>query len=220
MIVTQRSVRRWHGAAAALVGFAALAVPAGAQAQDPVAIVEDVTGSQAQVQFMDYVTAGTVIRLGAGDSLILGYVRSCWRETIKGGVVTVGAEQSVVAGGEVKRQKVECDGGRMRLTPAQAGQSGVMVFRRPPTPELTLYGLSPVIDLAGGGRLVIERIDKPGERQEIDIKAAIYDFTKEGRKLTAGGTYRAKTTSAELIFKVDAKARPGRGPIIGRLLKL
>jgi hypothetical protein len=218
----------------ALFGLAAVAVLAGrAYAQEPVAIVEDVSGAQASVQFMDYVTTGTVIKLGAADNLVLGYMRSCWRETIKGGVVTVGADQSAVAGGEVKRTKVECDGGRMRLSPAQAGQSGVMVFRgapRPgaaaPTPQVTLYGRSPVIDLKGGGRVVIERIDTPGERQELDMKAApgaanaIYDFAKNGRMLAAGGTYRAKTVSGDVIFKIDPKARPGQGPIIGRLLQL
>src|SRR5262245_56214223 len=173
VVVIQRLFSRLRGAATALAGFFLIAGATAARADDPVAIVEDVSGSQAKVQFMDYVTAGTVITLGAGDNLILGYMRSCWRETIKGGVVTVGGEQSVVVGGEVKRQKVECDGGRMRLSTAQAGQSGVMVFRgvKPlaPAPQVTLYGLSPIIDLRGGGRLVIERIDVPGERQEIEI---------------------------------------------------
>ena len=123
-----------HTLPASLVAVLALLGAGAAHAQDPVAIVEDVTGKEATVQFMDYVTPGTIIKLGAADTLILGYMRSCWRETIKGGAVTVGAEQSTVVGGEVKRQKVECDGGRMRLSTAQAGQAGAMVFRgaRPP----------------------------------------------------------------------------------------
>lgn len=50
---------------------------------------------------MDYVEPGQVIRLGAADGLVLGYLKSCWRETITGGTVTVGTEQSQVAGGEV-----------------------------------------------------------------------------------------------------------------------
>jgi hypothetical protein len=229
--VTQSCYRRLCAAAALLAGSFALADRAGAQTPDPVAIVEDIAGTGAAVHFMDYVTAGTVIKLGAADTLVLGYMRSCWRESIKGGTVTVGEEQSAVADGEVKRQKVECDGGRMRLSAAQAGQSGAMVFRgavRPGTAnvqvQLTLYGRSPFIDIKGGGRVVIERLDVAGERHELDVKLAgrdaFYDFAKNGRTLTAGGTYRAKTVSGEIVFKVDPKARTGPGPIVGRLLKL
>lgn len=225
-------ISRLAGAGAAA---AAMFVAPVAQAQDPVAIVEDVIGTQAKVQFMDYVTAGTVIDLGKTDSLVLGYMRSCWRETIKGGVVTVGVEQSVVAGGDIKRQKVECDGGRMRLTTAQAGQSGVMVFRglppatQPtlPAPQVTLFGLSPVVEMMGAGRLLIERLDKPGERQEIDIEAsqlaggAFFDFARNGRRLQAGGIYRATgPDGAVAVFRIDIKAKPGQTPIVGRLLKL
>jgi hypothetical protein len=31
---------------------------------------------------MDYVEAGKVIRLGAQDTIVLGYFKSCWHETI------------------------------------------------------------------------------------------------------------------------------------------
>lgn len=232
--MTQRWMLRLCGAVVPLAAVVVAVSATAARAQDPVAIVEDVTGAQATVQFMDYVSTGTVIKLGTTDNLVLGYMRSCWRETIKGGVVTVGAEQSVVVGGEVKRQKVECDGGRMRLSPAQAGQAGVMVFRgapKPaqaaaPAPQVTLYGLSPIVELKGGGKLVIERLDRPGDRQEYDIKVAqltrgaFYDFAKNGRMLSAGGVYRASGPGGEVVFKVDAKAKPGQGPIVGRLLKL
>ena len=124
-----------------------------ARAQEPAALVEDVTSKSAGVEFMDYVVPGRVLKLAAADQLVLGYLRSCWRETITGGTVTIGLEQSEVAGGTVRRQKVQCDGGRMRLTQAQAQQSGAMVFRAPPTtvrpadqPQLTLYGLSPLVE--------------------------------------------------------------------------
>lgn len=225
----------WHitGTIASLAPILLLA--AIARAADPVAIVEDVSGKQAAVQFMDYVTTGTVIRLDTTDNLILGYMRSCWRETIRGGVVTVGAEQSRVTGGTVKRQKVECDGGRLRLSTAQAGESGVMVLRGRPVFERaaasapaqrTLYGLSPFIAMPGGGRLVIERLDQPGERHEVEIEAGqagrdgFYDFAKEGRWLSAGGLYRAFGPSDEIVFKVHARAKRGQAPIVGRLLKL
>ena len=65
---------------------------------------------------MDYVEPGQVIRLGAADGLVLGYLKSCWRETITGGTVTVGTEQSQVAGGEVARVLVQCEGGNSSAT--------------------------------------------------------------------------------------------------------
>jgi hypothetical protein len=78
-----------------------LMMPMGANAQ--VALVEDVNSKSAGVQSMDYVAAGKQIRLGNQDTLVLSYLKSCWRETIAGGTVTVGAEQSDVAGGHVER---------------------------------------------------------------------------------------------------------------------
>lgn len=215
----------------ALIAVMASAGPAAA-AGEPVAVVEDISGKAAGVEFMDYVTAGQVIHLGAGDKLVLGYMDSCWQETITGGTVTVGHEQSTVRDGKVARAKVACDGGKMQLTAQQASKSGAVVFRgapRPkaaaPQPELTIYGLSPVVDIKGGGHLVIERLDQPGQRIEVDVAAhqlfrgAFYDFAKAGKALTAGGVYRASVGAQQIVFKVDPYARPGEAPIIGRLLR-
>ena len=58
---------------------------------------------------------------------MLGYLRSCWRETITGGVVTVGAEHGTVEHGRVFRELVECDGGSLILTDSQSEKNGVMV---------------------------------------------------------------------------------------------
>jgi hypothetical protein len=223
---------RWFPCAAlAAVSLVAMAETAGAQA--PAAVVEDVTGNPPGVEFMDYVAAGKVIRLGPKDSIVLGYMKSCWRETITGGSVTVGPEQSTVEGGNVRREKVGCDGGKMQLTAQQASKSGAMVFRAPPKlpagagpqAELTLYGLSPVIDLKGGGKLVIERLDQPGEKHEVAIggqqllRGSFYDFAKADKALVAGGLYRASVGSRQIVFKVDPYARPGQAPIVGRLLR-
>jgi hypothetical protein len=201
-------------------------------AGEPVAVVEDVTGKTASVELMDYVTPGQVIHLAAGDKLVLGYMGSCWQETITGGTVTVGREQSTVKDGKVARAKVECEGGKMELTAEQASKSGAVVFRGAPTrksavpqPQLTLYGLSPVVDIKGGGHLVIERLDQPGERIEMDVAAhqlfrgAFYDFAKSGKALAAGGVYRASVGAQQIVFKVDPDARPGQAPVIGRLLR-
>src|SRR3974390_1027092 len=94
-----------------LMGTIALAVAGRA----PVAVIEDVTGDHPGLHFMDYLDAGQVIRLGAHETLVVGYMKTCWQETITGGTVTVGTEQSEVQGGRVERSRTPCDGGRMLL---------------------------------------------------------------------------------------------------------
>ena len=205
-----------------------------ASAQSPSAVVEEVGAGVAGVQFMDYVEPGQVIRLGAVDRLVLGYLKSCWRETITGGTVTVGTEQSQVAGGEVARVQVQCEGGKMMLSAELAGKSGAMVFRQAPKaqaaaiphPQFTLYGLSPVFEVQPGGNLVIERLDQPGERHRIAvaepglIRGAFLDLAKAGVALVPGGIYRAKLGEQELVFKMDAQAKAGDAPLVGRLARL
>jgi hypothetical protein len=204
-------------------------------AQAPVAVVEDVTGKSAGVEFMDYVPAGKVIRLGPSDALVLNYMKSCWREEITGGTITTGPEQSDVKDGRVRRTKVECDGGKMQLTAQQASKSGAMVFRSGPkatpaagtlpSPQLTLYGLSPVVDIKGGGRLLIERLDQPADKIDVTIaghqlfRGALFDFAKDNKELAAGGLYKASVGANQLVFKVDPYARPGEAPLLSRLLR-
>jgi hypothetical protein len=74
----------------ALAGAVAVASPAAA---DPtgIAVVETLTGNPSGVEFMDYVRAGQVIRLGPHQTIVLSYVASCVRETITGGTVTEGS---------------------------------------------------------------------------------------------------------------------------------
>jgi hypothetical protein len=213
---------------------AAAALVSVAFAQSPAAVVEEIGGGVPGVQFMDYVEPGQVIRLSAHDRIVLGYLRSCWRETITGGTVTVGTEQSEVAGGEVARAKVACEGGKMMLSAELAGKSGAMVFRQAPSrqaqtmphPEFTLYGLSPVFELRPGGTLVIERLDQPGERHTITVteqqllQGAFLDCAKAGVALAPGGIYRAKFADQAIVFKIDPNAKAGDAPLVGRLARL
>jgi hypothetical protein len=110
-------------AGAALIGSAAAADPVG------VALVEKVGGDSSAVEFMDYVHTGQVILLGSGDTIVLGYLHSCVRETITGGVVTVGSNQSEVQAGTVFRTRVQCDSGRASLTHEQSNAFAGRIFR-------------------------------------------------------------------------------------------
>ena len=200
----------------------------GAVAAAPAAIVEEVNASGAGVAFMEYVEPGRVIRLGAKGTLTLGYLRSCLRETITGGEVTVGMEQSEVAGAKLVRERIECDGTKLLLTPAQAAKSMGAVFRAPPAggaaglpqPQFTLYGASPVISLSTpSGTVVLERLDRPAQTLTITVEGGFADLAVLKKSLKPGGIYRARDGKFAVVFKVDRFARPGRGPLVGRLIR-
>jgi hypothetical protein len=216
----------------ALLKLAGLIVLVGASPHSPAAVVEEVTGHSAAVQFMDYVEPGQIIRLGTQDKIVLGYLSSCWRETITGGTVTVGIERSDVAGGMVERSTIACQASEMHLT-AELNKSAAMVFRdlangRPEQarPLVTLYGRSPMIEVRPTGKLLIERIDNVDEHYEISlsntplIHDAFLDLADSGVVLTAGGSYRAKAGTQQIDFAIDSHAQVGHTPIVGRLLRL
>jgi hypothetical protein len=216
--------------AACLVVVPAVADAAGA----PVAIVEDVSATGAGVEVFDYLDAGRTLDLGADGLLVLGYLGSCVREEIRGGRVTVGTARSTVAGGTVAREKSECDGGRVALSSAQAGKSGAMAFRRAPAArgavalpeaERTLFGASPLIEVTAAGTLVIERLDAAGERLEAALapgmlaRGTFHDLARADVALAPGGLYRATFGDRSVVFRVDPFAKPGRTPMVGRLLR-
>jgi hypothetical protein len=183
---------------------------------------------------MDYVTPGEVIKLGAKDTIVLGYLTSCKRETITGGTVTVGTDHSDIAGGSIQRTTSQCGGGYMVLNTQLADKSAAAAFRQVPEdaakkqaqPQITLYGQSPIIELKPIGALVIERIDSPGERHDWVLGDAhiihgkFLDLAASGVKLTPGGVYKARVGVQEIVFKVDKEAKDGWTPIPGRLLRL
>jgi hypothetical protein len=215
-----------------LVGLWVFAVPASAAA--PVAIVEEVTGNPAGVEFMDYLQAGQIIQLGLDDQIVLSYLNSCLREVIRGGAVKVGLDQSEAISAHIERTKVDCEAGKMIRAVGQSSDSASLILRgkRPPTirsapePEFTLFGLSPLIELKGSGKLVIARLDQTGEYFSLIIESkklehgAFLDFATDGKALTAGGVYGARWNGHLLVFKIDANAKPSQTPIIGRLLRL
>ncbi|MDH2350234.1 hypothetical protein QCM80_06005 [Bradyrhizobium sp. SSUT112] len=215
----------------AVVGTFYLAVPA--LAETPAAIVEDVQGKVDGIAFMDYVAPGKIIKLGPKASITLSYLKSCQRETISEGVVLVGAEQSTVQLGEVKREKVPCDTNAAKLSEREANQSAATTFRTMrsdakgvPAKLPTLYGVAPLVQAKSGSTLVIERTDGKEPtisvplRNDIMIGGKFYDFAKAGKSLTPGGSYLAILGAKRYAFQVDASATSSPTPIVGRLLRL
>jgi hypothetical protein len=228
-------MNRIHVFNTALVGLAAAAwigasvTPA--SAGEPSAIVEDITSKDGDALLMAYLEPGRQLTLAPGETAVLGYLRSCIRETISGGTVTIGENRSTVTGGEVARERVECDGGKVQLTKEQASKSAVAVFRtvpkKPggstlPEPAVTIYGASPVLTqmAAGAAEVVIERLDKPTPPARVPLSGRFYDTAKMKLALAPGGLYRATAGDRQVIFKVDPLAAPGAGPVVGRLIRL
>jgi len=196
----------------------------------PTALVEDVRGSTADVEFMDYVGTGQVIRLEPGDVLVLSYLKSCEHETITGGTVVVGAERSDVKDGQVVRTKVPCDGGKVRLASAEASKSAASAIRLQSADiEPTLYARSPLVQLPKGLQsqdrtLLIQRTDRKGKRLELPIDdstaaAGFYDLAKSKVSLVPGGIYDASIGGHKMTFAIDTKAKSGPAPIVSRLLR-
>jgi hypothetical protein len=219
--------------AATLGTIGGLVWMAAALAGEPVAVVEDVSGKASGLEFMDYVDSGKVIKLEPRDRIVLDYLKSCWRETITGGTVTIGDEQSQVQFGKIERVRVKCDGGHMDLSPEQSVESAGLISRsmreqpgvgQKASPPVMLYACTPIIDVKGGNTLLIERIDKQGERMEFSIQPAqlvhgeFYDFASTHRVLTAGGVYRATLGAKQIVFKID-EAAPPMAPLASRLLR-
>jgi hypothetical protein len=220
-------MKRMFAAAVGLLGLVG-----SAQAQTPVAVVEDVQGKVTGAEIMDYVVPGKVIKLGAGGVIVLGYMKSCVRETITGiGTVIVGTDESSFHLADVKSDKVPCDASHAQAIDRTVGESAATVVRGlggpdPAAPQLTLYGLSPVVQTSGRGKLVVERLDAKGERYDVDLAAAsllrgkFYDFARTGTALTPGGTYAISLGARRTVFLVDQKAEPGAAPVIGRLVRM
>jgi hypothetical protein len=198
-----------------------------AAAQTPVAVVEDLKGNVPDVEFMDYVAPGKIIKLGANGSIVLSYMSSCVRETVNGGVVMVGKQQSTVTLGQVDRVKVPCEGDTNQLIIPEATQSAATTFRGMGG-AVTLFGSSPIIALTQpAGKLTIERIDTSGEPkyevalgQKDLVKGRFYDMASAGKSLTAGATYVVALGPKRTMFKIAPDAKPGSTPVIGRLVKL
>jgi hypothetical protein len=216
-------------AALALSSSAAARMPAPLV---PTALVEDVKSASADVEFMDYVGTGQVIKLAPNDVLVLSYLKSCAHETISGGTVHIGSDKSDVEGGRIVRTQVPCNGGNMKLSAQEANTSAASSFRLQNAAfEPTVYALPPVMQIpklrSGESRtLVIERTKplRPNERFAVDIDESLvnggfFDLAKTDVHLRRGAFYTATLGNRTFTFKVDAKAKAGKAPMISRLIR-
>ncbi len=193
---------------------------------EPAAIVEDVSPTQSDIEVFDYLEVGNTVRLSADETLILGYLASCLRETIQGGNVTIGALQSTVAGGLVIREQVECDGGYTDLSSAEASQSGVITFRQGPesghgsrSNPILVFSLAPAFHVPDRvSEIVIRRLDRWEQERRFMVGGRWLDLHETVERLAAGGLYEVQAGSQTVVFKVVPHAAVD-GPLVGRLVR-
>ncbi|MEX0922623.1 MAG: hypothetical protein WD489_06930 [Rhodovibrionaceae bacterium] len=203
-----------------------LSASGGALAQEPVAIVEEATGSEPALQLFDTLAEGQEIALQDGGSLVIGYFRSCIRESISGGQVVIGKEESRIAEGSVTRETVSCAGGEATLADSEAAESGALVLRAPPEggeeKPLKVFSATPIFLISGAesGELTIRRLDRAAQDVMLRVQDGALDLEQTGQALRMGGLYEARYGERSVRFEIDPRARHRGGPMIGRLVPL
>ena len=92
-----------------------------AQAKDPVALIENMAAGIDGPKNLELLYPDQVIDLKTDGWIEIGYHGSCVHERITGGKVRIGTDRSHVEGGQVVRDRVECDGGRLVFAGAWTG---------------------------------------------------------------------------------------------------
>jgi len=196
----------------------------------PVAIVEDVNFDTDELQFMDLLELGRVIKLDAGQTVTLGYLSSCTREIITGGTIAIGSEASKVSGGSMEIEFVDCDGGDLQLSSGQKQAAGAIVFRKVPTksktlpkPQRILYGVSPLIRFVNEADLTtatvfLEQLDGRQEQHTIDIINGVADLARKNIALEPGGLYIVTAGDRKVVFRISPVASRAGVSVLGRLL--
>jgi hypothetical protein len=208
---------------------AALTLAAGTAQAQQAAVVEDLSGTVAGVEVFDFLNAGKTLTLPAGAKLVLGYMNSCTRETVTGaGTVTIGETGSKVAGAKLQTEQLKCAAAN-QLAQGQAGKSAAMVFRGQPgsgrkraeipQPSAVLMYTAPAFQVVTPGQLTIERLDVAETVQVFQVTGKLFDYGKTGKKLDAGGYYRAELNGKSTIFQISLDAGEGGGPLLLRLVR-
>jgi hypothetical protein len=196
---------------------------ASASAQAPaVAILEEIAGASGKHEAFDELKTGERLDLGANGRAIIGYLGSCTRETIDGGAVVIGKDQSQIEGGKVARETIPCEATQLVLSEEEAGESATVTFRYPPWVAKTrqvLPSRSPVV-LAGGKTLTIKRLDEEEKSLKLNLKDGRADLAVEQISLTAGGYYELTVGKKQVVIRIDPAAEAGPMPAMSRLVRL
>ena len=189
------------------------------KAEDFSAIVEEAS-PDAAVKVFSYLSQGRVINLGAEAEIVLGYLRSCIQERLRGGVVTVGRERSDIRGGHRSATELDC-GTSADLSQTEAERGAVLVMRKPVSDigPIRLMSVSPLIAPKKRTSSVrLTRLDRNEPVMTLKLHDGVADLAALGKTLSPGGSYRVDTGANSVVAQVDKNARSGDEQILPRLL--
>ena len=185
---------------------------------DAVAVVDDVTGSTA-VRPMDYLFAKQTVSLGPKGRMTMSYLSGCLTETVQGGVVTISATGSHVAGGKLApRSTPGCRAARPIIL-ASASEAGATVNRITPFTggswdERALKTPDPVFkwdQALGVASVRVKNLDSPGDpvvwQAPVTGDFRVYP-AKTAPRLTPGAPFKAEALAGErvvasAVFSID-----------------
>lgn len=193
-----------------------LLAPVAMAAAKPVAIVEDSPKTEGRGQAFDLMNESEVVTLAPGETLVLGYLKSCLRETITGGTVTIGAKESTVEGGKVTREKTECTVTKLALTADESQQSATIAFRGA---IKHVYTRQPLIVAEKSETVKIEPVEG-GESWNLKPANGRIDFQAAKVEMQPGMRYKVTGAKASLIVEVDAAATTAKTGTLERVVVL
>ena len=208
---------------AAICASALLAASASAQAS-AVAILEEIAGASGKHEAFDELKAGERLELGDGGRAVIGYLGSCVRETIAGGTVVVGKDQSQVEGGKVARETIPCEATQLVLTEEEAGKSATFSTRPMPWErELrqVVPSLSPLIWVEAKGQLTIKHLNTEDQQVlSLPIENGKVDLAVHQVELVPNGFYELQAGKKRMVIKIHDNAQAGAMPAMSRLVRL
>ena len=197
----------------------------------PAALVESITSAPgAGVGFLDYVFPGQVVELGPDGIIVLSYFATCLVETVRGGRITVDVGLSKVDGGEVKTEKVPCQGANITVTSA-TGEAGASVTRVTPFQgqdwsEWTTRSRQPIFKWARAGVTTVAVIDLDTEPPETvwtgTVDGSHIAYPADARPLRIGVPYEVRvsipdTRTLKAVFSIDPDLE-GPDTALGRVV--
>lgn len=202
---------------------------ASAEPRPPVAIVEDATANVTAIPPFHLLREGDSLSLANDQGVILSYLQSCQRETIRGGQVAIGRRQSDVTGGAVQRQTISCDPAALDLTPAEASQSAALAFRDPDSATtadpiaseaaFVLASRLPVVIALDLAELTVEDRRNPGRSWQVQSADGVFELAAGDTPLDKGGVYRISGGSRSLVFRIGREATDAPVPLLKRLIR-
>lgn len=192
------------------------AATASARADEPTAMVEQVTGGPNDLSTYDYLYPGRIINLGTDGSIDLIYFQTCLRERILGGKITVLQDRSSVQGSvRLMRSHAGCGQDDRRFRHDDRRTSAAMVFRGRASIDVVGH-LAPRFETADQVDWIsVTELPSALEIFRLHRPNRIVDLNSLGLLLEPGGLYRVETGDSYVTFRVDPDAieRKGSKPI-------